>query len=67
MMKCHRPIPFPFPGHPLSDPDALAEAIKETLAMLDKAQKPVVIGDVELIRFKLQKDFAGFLDKTGFP
>ena len=35
--------------------------------MLDKAQKPVVIGDVELIRFKLQKEFAGFLDKTGFP
>ncbi len=35
--------------------------------MLNKAEKPVVIGDVELIRFKLQKDFAGFLDKTGFP
>ena len=67
MMKCHRPTPFPFPGHPRSDQDALAEAIKETLAMLDKAEKPVVIGDVELIRFKLQKDFAGFLDKTGFP
>jgi indolepyruvate decarboxylase len=26
-----------------------------------------VIGDVELIRFKLQKDLALFLDKTGFP
>ncbi len=37
------------------------------MEMLDKAQKPVVIGDVELIRFKLQKEFAGFLDKTGFP
>jgi TPP-dependent 2-oxoacid decarboxylase len=67
MKKCPRPGPFPFPGHPRSDPGALAEAIKETLGMLEKAQKPVVIGDVELIRFKLQKDFAGFLDKTGFP
>ncbi len=67
MEKCPRPGPFPFPGHPHSDPGALAEAIKETLGMLEKAQKPVVIGDVELIRFKLQKDFAGFLDKTGFP
>ena len=67
MMKCHRPSPFPFPGHPQSDQGALAEAIKETLGMLNKAEKPVVIGDVELIRFKLQKDFAGFLDKTGFP
>jgi indolepyruvate decarboxylase len=35
--------------------------------MLDKSQKPVVIGDVELIRFKLQKEFACLLDKTGFP
>jgi indolepyruvate decarboxylase len=35
--------------------------------MLDRARKPIVIGDVDLIRFKLQKEFAGFLDKTGFP
>jgi hypothetical protein len=27
----------------------------------------LMIGDSELIRFKLQKEFAGFLDKTGFP
>jgi len=26
-----------------------------------------VIGDVELIRFKLQKDFSGLLEKTGYP
>jgi indolepyruvate decarboxylase len=35
--------------------------------MLNKSEKPIVIGDVELIRFKLQNDFAVFLDKTGFP
>jgi TPP-dependent 2-oxoacid decarboxylase len=58
---------FLFPTPAPSDPAALGEAIKEALKMLDKAQKPVVIGDVELIRFKLQKEFAGFLDKTGFP
>lgn len=67
MMKCNRPNAFPFPTPARSDPDALGEAIKEALGMLDKAQKPVVVGDVELIRFKLQKEFAGFLDKTGFP
>jgi indolepyruvate decarboxylase len=67
MMKCHRPNAFLFPTHARSDQDALGEAIKEALGMLDKAQKPVVIADVELIRFKLQKAFAGFLDKTGFP
>jgi indolepyruvate decarboxylase len=67
MMKCKRPNAFPFPTPAPSDRDALREAIREALAMLDKARKPVVIGDVELIRFKLQKEFAGFLKKTGFP
>jgi Thiamine pyrophosphate enzyme, C-terminal TPP binding domain./Thiamine pyrophosphate enzyme, central domain. len=61
------PQAFLFPPDLGSDPDALGEAITEALEMLDKAQKPIVIGDVELIRFKLQQDFAGFLDKTGFP
>jgi TPP-dependent 2-oxoacid decarboxylase len=67
MMKCSRPNPFHFSTHPASDQDALREAIKETVKMLDRALKPIVIGDVELVRFKLQKDFADFLDKTGFP
>lgn len=67
MMKCHQPNAFPFPMHAPSDPDALAEAINEALDMMDKAQKPVVIGGMELIRFKLQKELAGLLDKTGFP
>jgi len=67
MMKTALPNAFPFPTPAPSDQEALAEALKEALAMLDKAQRPVVIGDVELIRFKLQKDFAALLDKTGFP
>ncbi len=67
MMKCNRPDAFPFPVHAPSDPGALDEAINEALVMLGKAQRPVVIGGVELIRFKLQNEFAGFLDKTGFP
>lgn len=66
-MKCNRPDAFMFPVHAPSDPDALKEAINETLSMLDKAERPVVIGGVELIRFKLQADFADLLDKTGFP
>jgi len=67
MMKCKKPGAFLFPTPAPSDQDALREAVKEALGMLDKAQKPVVIGDVELIRFKLQKDFAGLLEKTGLP
>jgi indolepyruvate decarboxylase len=67
MMKCRRPAPFIFPTHAQSDPAALAEALKEALALLNQAQKPVVIGDVELIRYKLQKEFAAFLAETGLP
>ncbi|HSL05507.1 MAG TPA: thiamine pyrophosphate-binding protein [Nitrospiraceae bacterium] len=67
MMTCHRPNAFLFPTPAPSDQDALGEAIKEALGMLDQAQKPVVIAGVELIRFKLQQAFAGLLDKTGFP
>jgi len=67
MMKCNRPKAFIFPKSASSDPGALGEALEEALGLLDKAQRPVVIGDVELIRFKLQNDFAGFLRKTGFP
>ena len=67
MMKCNLPSPFIFPTHPRSDQDALGEAIREAVKMVDKSQKPIVIGDVELIRFKLQKELVGFLDKTGFP
>jgi len=67
VMKCNRPGPFLFPIHPKSDKEALWEAIKEAVKMLDNSQKPIVIGDVELIRYKLQKDFSAFLDKTGLP
>jgi len=67
-MKCNRPnSAFSFPTQIESNQDLLAEAIKETLAILGQAKMPVVIGGVELIRFKLQKEFSEFLDKTGFP
>ena len=66
-MQCERPGAFHFPMPAPSDAQALREAIKEAAEMLDKALKPVVIGDVELIRFKMQMEFAGLLDTTGFP
>lgn len=67
MMKCRYPEAFLFPPNLGSDPDVLNEAINEASEMLNHAAKPVVIADVELIRFKLQKPFADFIDKTGFP
>ena len=67
MLKCNQPEAFHFPTHPKSHPEALEEAIRETVKMFNNAEKPIVIGDVELVRFKLQKDFEDFLNKTGFP
>ena len=67
LMKCQRPGDFPSPPPRPGDPAALQEAIREALVMVNLAEKPVVIGGVELIRFKLQKEFAALLDKTGFP
>ncbi len=67
LMTCNRPGAFVFPAPAASDPAALHEAVREALGMLNMSRKPVVIGDVELIRFKLQGEFAGLLGRTGFP
>ena len=67
MMKCRRPVSFQFPTHPTSDAESLAEAINEAVKMLESSKLPVVIGDVELIRYNLQNDFAALLNKTGYP
>lgn len=66
-MKCNMPKSFYVPAHPTSDAESLTEAINEAVEMLETSKLPVVIGDVELIRYKLQNDFSGLLDKTGYP
>ena len=66
-MKCSRPVSFHIPAHPTSDKESLEEAIKETVILLEQSKLPIIIGDVELIRYKLQNDFAALLDKTGYP
>lgn len=67
MMKCNPPKDLLFSSPISSDENALREAINEASGMLEKSLKPVMIGGVELIRFKLQKEFASLLDKTGYP
>ena len=66
-MPCRRPGPFAFPAPPATDPSALAEAVGEAVALLEKARSPIVIADGELIRFKLKDQLAGLLQRTGFP
>jgi len=67
MMMCKPPKERLFSAPYASDKNALREAIEETLGMIENSQKPIIIGGVELIRFRLQKNFEQLLDKTGFP
>jgi indolepyruvate decarboxylase len=66
-LRCAAPKPFVLPEPAPSDPAALREAIDEAVTMLEPASRPVVIGDVELIRFRLQAEFAHLLKRTGLP
>ena len=63
--------PIGAPGFPDDSPafdeSALAEAVSEAVAIINQAEKPVVLAGLELARFGLQKDFADFLDLTGLP
>jgi indolepyruvate decarboxylase len=66
-MRCAAPGRLQPPPEPKSDEGTLNEALDEATEMLDGSDRPVVIGDVELIRYGLQDEFASFLDKTGLP
>jgi indolepyruvate decarboxylase len=66
-MRCAPPEPFVFPEPAPSDPAALREAVEETATMLDGASRPVIIGDVELVRYGLRAEFAHLLERTGLP
>jgi indolepyruvate decarboxylase len=66
-MPCAAPEPFVLPAPTPSDPEALREALDEAVAMLDGASRPVLVGDVELIRYRLQAEFAHLLERTGLP
>ncbi|MFA6457456.1 MAG: thiamine pyrophosphate-binding protein [Bacteroidota bacterium] len=66
-MKCHKPSPFVLAAPKMSDQNAFVEAVAEAAEMVNKAQTPIVIGGVELMRYKLQKSFSDFLEKSGFP
>ncbi|MFA6457601.1 MAG: thiamine pyrophosphate-binding protein, partial [Bacteroidota bacterium] len=67
LMHCCPPEKFIFPVPSPSDQHALAEAVQETMGMINASQQPIIIGGVELIRFKMQNEFSHFLEKSGFP
>ncbi len=52
---------------PPSDPDALREAIDESLAMLKAAKRPMILAGVELHRFGLQDSLLALAEDAGLP
>jgi indolepyruvate decarboxylase len=50
-----------------SDPEALAEAIKEAAARIVAAKRPVIIAGIELHRYGLQADAVALAEKAGIP
>ncbi|MBN1556106.1 MAG: alpha-keto acid decarboxylase family protein [Phycisphaerae bacterium] len=56
----------PPPAAP-SHPDALAESLVETTAMLAAAQHPAILCGVEVHRFGLRDDVVRLLDACGYP
>eukprot|EP01119_Soliformovum_irregulare_P010318 TRINITY_DN2535_c0_g1_i1.p1 TRINITY_DN2535_c0_g1~~TRINITY_DN2535_c0_g1_i1.p1 ORF type:complete len:573 (-),score=194.08 TRINITY_DN2535_c0_g1_i1:51-1628(-) len=52
---------------PEVDQGALEEALKEAAEMINKSSKPLIIGDAEIERYKLENQFAALLDASGLP
>jgi len=49
------------------DSEALKEALEEAVALLNRARKPVILADVEIHRFGLQKLALELIEKSGIP
>ena len=50
-----------------SDPDALAEAIKEATDRITAARRPIIIAGIELHRYGLQTDAVALAESAGIP
>ncbi len=59
----HKPNVFPA----ASDPVTLREALAEAVAMLNRAKRPVILADVEVHRFGLQREMLQLVEKTNIP
>ena len=50
-----------------SDPEALAEAIREACTRIAAAKRPMIIAGIELHRYGLQADVVALAEKAGIP
>jgi len=58
---------FGTPDKPVTDDENLAEAIEETIAWLDKSEKPCILAGVEVSRYNFGKQLLRFAEKTNIP
>ena len=59
----HRPQEI----HEVSDPNTLRAALLEATALINKARKPVILADVEVHRFGLDKVLLDLAQRTNIP
>jgi indolepyruvate decarboxylase len=64
---CRAPEPLDLDLAPSSDPEVLAEAAAEAVQLLEAAERPVVLGGVEVHRFGLRDELESFLDEVHYP
>jgi TPP-dependent 2-oxoacid decarboxylase len=53
--------------HETSDPITLRAALAEAAEMINRARQPVILADVEVHRFGLQKELMKLIEKTNIP
>lgn len=54
-------------AEPVSNPEALAEAVAETKRLLAEAKRPIIIAGVEIHRFALQDQLIALAEATQIP
>ncbi|VVM07365.1 indolepyruvate decarboxylase [Methylacidimicrobium cyclopophantes] len=64
-LPCRPPAPRQMAEE--SDPQALAEALEEARQMLLASRFPLILADVEIHRFGLQKELVQLTETTGIP
>lgn len=52
---------------PESDEESLNQAVNAALVLIDKAQHPVILGDVLVKRYKAKKEFDKFMENSQLP
>lgn len=63
----HPRVSRPLEGLPPGDAEALEEALDETVELLTRAKRPVILADVEIHRLGLQERLLTLAEATGMP